>query len=189
MALNLEVDAIHTDNIVSVNVFDTESDATNVATAQKWSLPATQAAKGWIVPGSVKIIIQAEADATWDANKTEGIVVVTDHVKGTGTVTFTAPNLPATSGGHFFIQYKYFKADALRRYTAGAVPTTLRYRNDNTAADVVIAESDDGTNWLQVGGYQIKAWEIQNFGQVTQWQLRVASTSGGRLIGSPISAI
>lgn len=126
-----------------------------------------------------------QADEAYTDSDKATTATVTDYVGGKITATFSSN----TSTENLLVQYQYFKSDALRRYTAGAVPTTLRYRNDNTAADVVIAESDDGTNWLQAGSCQIKAWESQNFERVTQRQLRVASTNGGRLIDSPISAI
>lgn len=85
------------------------------------------------------------------------------------------------------MSYRYF--DEQKRYTAGAVPTTLRFRNDEEVADIIVAGSDDGNNWLQVGAEKVAAWDIASFGRVTQRQILVASTSAGRLVGSPLSAI
>lgn len=178
MALNIEIDAIHSDDITTVSFEDTETNL--VSGTDSYSFTTDNP---WIVLGSVKVWKDATADEAYtDGDKAS---TVTDHVGGKITATFSSN----TSTENLLVQYRYFKSDALRRYTAGAVPTTLRLRNDDTAADVVIAESDDGTNWLQVGAHQVAAWEVFNFERVTQRQLRVASTSGGRLIGSPISAI
>lgn len=218
MSLNIVVDAIHSDDIVSVNVLDTEVDSPQAAGSVTWKLPANEAKKGWIVPGSVKIISQAAGSVTrklpanetkkgwiapssvkiisqatsadtWDSSPATSHVATlskTDYVNSTGTATFTGTR---AASQHLFIQYKYFKADSVRRYTAAAVPTTLRFQNDASDADIVVAESDDGTNWLQIGAGQVKKWGIANFERAAQRQLKVASTSSGRLIGSPISAI
>ena len=190
MSLNIQIDAIHTDNIVTVAYVDLGAHGLtgNNPDAKVFTLLATDGC--WIVLGSVKISAGTATETSFPTGTGVNIVAtptVTDHVgrkvsaKWTGTIAGTNPNAWAT--------YKYFKADSVRLYTAGAVPTTMRFRNDDEDADIVVAESDDGTNWLQVGADQVKKWEIASFERVAQRQLKVASSGSGRLIGSPISAI
>lgn len=161
---------------------------------------------GWIVPGSVKVYTKTATVLTLQdytisnsvRTRTPGTLAFIgttpanqDGSKGTvnyttGAVTLTFETALAT-GDEIYVDYQYFTVQ--RQYTAGAVPTTLRYRNDKDTALIVIAESDDGENWLQVGAHNVQPWEIYNLDRVTQRQLTVCSTSSGRLVGSPLSAI
>lgn len=185
MSLNIEINPISSDEVTTVSIEtisieDTDQNLASGTTSYNFTTD-----NPWIVPRSVKVWKGATTDEAYTDGDKATTVTVTDHVGGKITATFASN----TSTDNFLVQYQYFTADSLRRYIVGAVPTTLRFRNDETAANIVVAESDDGANWLQVGGEQVAAWDIANFGRVTQQQLRVASTSGGRLIGSPISAI
>ena len=134
------------------------------------------------------------------------VTVAADQNGGPYTVTFTIPasdvklltssntfpdddnaEVTVTAAAVMKADYQYF--DEQKQYGPGTVPTTLRFRNDSVAANIVVAESDDGVNYELVGGRSVDPWNIATLSRVSLKQIKVASTSSGRLVGSQLGAI
>lgn len=204
MSLNIEISPISPADVKSV-AGETVATASDTKTFSGDANGDNTAGNAWLVPGSVVVkVVDSGGDnpihLTDDGNGKLTYKTLpatesprTGQATSSGTVNYLTGAISLTyqanlaAGDTIKVDYRYF--DEQNRYTAGAVPTTLRFRNNDETAGIIVLESDDGTNWLQVGAHQVQPWEIYNFDRVTQRQLLVASTSSGRLIGSPLSAI
>ena len=108
---------------------------------------------------------------------------------GTGTINYRTGalsvtfNTAPTTGASITASYNQLATS--ERVPNAVYPSTIRFRADSADVDLLILESEDGTNWVQAFKGEVKAHGVETCGVITSEFLDVRASASGRLEASP----